>query len=141
MSRLNELLLLADGLDQLAKVPHVAEIFNMHTWVQSRFVKSPTNDPEFKCGFAGCALGWAQRFIPNFGIEFKPVFEGATSLHPVFNGFQDEGAIAKYFGITVNDASYLFIPDEYREEDDEKEILPAEVAARIRFVVEDYRRK
>jgi hypothetical protein len=115
-----ELTMLAE---KLPLVP--AEKFDMSFWGDGRL---DLDTPEFTCGFAGCAIGWAPKLIPNCGIERWD--------HGVrFGGESGFRAVALYFGIDEDQADYLFARYSYSEET--VDLTPLVVANRImRFLNE-----
>lgn len=99
MKRVNVLRRLAQGL---RTVP--PEVFNMRMWGNSRPLD--VKSKKFDCGFAGCAIGWLPRFVPNTALV-RP------GDGPCYNGYYNFEAIAQYFGISFEEATYLFSFDNY----------------------------
>lgn len=136
------LLVLAEFLE--TKVP--TKRFDYNQWADDA-----ANLVEPLCGATACALGWATA-IPEFELELRPdshgnpyvEFKATQSLDDDgFSGFyRSLGVAAQTFGLTADEAKYLFVPapDEY--DDDlgeyvavEDDATPAEVAEKIlRFV-------
>ena len=103
------------------------------------------------CGFAGCAIGSAIHFkIPGWeGLSIAVYGPSRYPMYKVSGEWEAVGitAIAKYLGISLHTAQWLFEPSYY--EDDErcvtveygfkvlqmKAITPAIVAERIRTIL------
>lgn len=98
------------------KVPEAK--FDMNTWAYIN--RAATEEPSFNfeevkleaCGTAGCAIGWATTIpsIREAGLRLE--WDG----YSVFPAYKDTGyfvACADFFGITYEDAEYLFDPAEY----------------------------
>jgi hypothetical protein len=98
--------------DVLARVEAQCKPFDMGNWVSVRDVK------EITCGTASCALGWLVRDPRGQaeGLGFKLGLDGVW-LMPTYDGEVDTGE--QFFDIDRHTASWLFIPDYYRDEDDE----------------------
>ncbi len=140
----------ANGLDD---VPHSK--FHMPRWA------SDDATPE-SCGTAGCAGGWAATFFQRQGLTLTMkgetiMVKGATYSNipatvPTFAGLHGEMAIAEFFGIPLEEATFitLHLGDEqewghdtdllptYVEEYDlasKNDITPQMAADRIRKVI------
>lgn len=75
-----------------------------------------------ECGTRACAAGHAAR-IPEFrkaGLRLKPRpgQQGNLYLFPHYQGKIDFEALAKFFGITKNEASELFVPSTVKSDFD-----------------------
>jgi len=107
--RVRELLLLAEGLKEIQKAIDDGvvdeDVFNMDDWRMWDGPELDVNKKGFDCGFAGCAIGWAPKFIPNFPFLTSDV--GSLSI-----SFAD---IATYFGIKYEESHELFGSDSYRD--------------------------
>jgi hypothetical protein len=90
-----ELRQLAEGL---LSVPR--ERFTIHHW--------RLEQAEGECGFAGCAIGWASVLIPGCELQFTTFIR-----LPEFKGKVGFWAVADYFGIGIQEAIYLFHPENY----------------------------
>lgn len=112
----NNLKTLALGLRQVP--PHK---FNMGRWGVGEL---DTESPKFDCNFAGCAIGWAPKLIPNCQLCLEPNAWGV--ILPCYGYLTGFGAVADYFGIFNEEAFHLFDSDEYNED-----VTPAHVADRI----------
>jgi hypothetical protein len=123
-----------DGIGPYALVgPVPTEKFDMQVWT---------------CGTSACACGHAALdpwFIER-GFEIKEVPNSHTNASWKTISFKDSqsyDAAATFFGISVDEAAFLFDPSEYRDEDgvkyiedDDETIVPREVvSARIRKFV------
>jgi hypothetical protein len=96
----NELKMLAE---KLPLVPE--ERFNMSQWA--------TGDQETDCGFAGCAIGWAPKLIPNCGLRFGPDVLCPFCMSPYYQDETGYNAVATYFGINYVQSLDLFYPHSY----------------------------
>jgi hypothetical protein len=106
VKQFGELKLLAE---KLPLVPE--EKFRMGTWGRG-FLQ--IDKPGFDCVFAGCAIGWAPKLIPDCGLGTVMVCSDSVIRHvPTFNGHKSYWAISAYFGISFDEACYLFDPYEY----------------------------
>lgn len=133
---------LAKLADHLAASPSIGEGFNMGTW-WSQDTRS--------CETAGCALGWGIRdHVTPPGLELRqmrsadadcdcqacvtsvswvPVFEDGGVLSSNFT------AIAEAFQMPDWCSGYLFDPDEYVEDfDDRSQIAIEDVVERLRLL-------
>lgn len=71
-------------------------MFDMGTWYSSA-------PPDWQCGFAGCAIGWAIHDKLFDGLHWTPL------NIPVYrNGSKGLDAVAILFGISRDDAFILF---------------------------------
>lgn len=130
--------------------------FNMDYWGLA-----PHGDLEdlniAECGTAACALGWACS-IPEFraaGLRlrkigtsirydhFSPEIKIRSEAYPALEVAHEAfHAGAKFFDITLEQSEWLFLPREYeppgydQDEDPPIIITPADVAARIRALIE-----
>jgi hypothetical protein len=105
--------------DYLATVPR--RRFNIGTWVE-----------ENTCGTTACALGHAG-LMPSFrkaGLRSEPDEFGGDVF---FEGQRSEEAGAAFFGLTYEEASYLFMPWNYAA----TKRGPKSVAQRIRTMVKN----
>jgi hypothetical protein len=110
------LLTLADRLDTVP--PHD---FSLGKWVE--------RPADSKCGFAGCAVGWAGT-IDEFnrdGFKFGP-----GGFHVVYGQSQNWRAVTEFFGLEFHQAEYLFDVGRYLNG---RHTTPGEVASRIRAAV------
>ena len=132
---MRRLLKLADYLRKVKK-----RDFNMSHW------SGPPNpwDSGVNCGTTACAMGYACH-IPSFkraGLKLVP-YPGTLGergeCYPAFDGANEFDAAAKFFGISHQEASYLFNPMEYcgYGSGRVKNITPQIVAKRIRHYVRD----
>src|SRR5687768_16520473 len=85
--------------------------FDLSTWAEAGF-------EEKKCGTTACVLGWTPSFFPRSKFKLKKTFEWSRSLEPVYtdkNGNKLEGLEAgmEFYGLTKEQAAYLFIPEFY----------------------------
>lgn len=132
------------------------ERFNMDYWGLASAYSNLKELNVAECGTSACALGWACS-IPEFqaaGLHlhrngtsirydhFEPRFKTRSEAYPaleaIYEGFK---AGAKFFGITLEQSEWLFLPREYeppgfdQDEDPPIVITPADVAARIRTLI------
>jgi hypothetical protein len=118
--------------------------FNMATWGEI-----PKNKEQYEqkleCLTAACAIGLRSALFPNTELKMEilctdgnkhvlnPSLVDCWGIHR-----HDFEAISVYYGITYDDAEYLFYPGRYREHvEDDKNILPNEVADRIEQFLKD----
>lgn len=111
----------------LPKIPQSK--FDMDFWGKG---KLDTEKPGFRCQYAGCAIGWAPKIIPNCGLEMVFAYSTSTrpyGLVPRYNGSLGIDAVMKYFGLSFEEAIYLFdrTPTKY----DESPITTIQVSERI----------
>jgi hypothetical protein len=124
--------------------------YTPHSWNVAHDVSSE-NREEGECGFAGCAVGWACT-VPEFnalglgiGVDGSTNWGSSTPV-PSLDGSINWDAVEKFFNLTSAGAQQLFDithwagPGVSPEEADDADIhfhpTPAEVAARIRAVVD-----
>lgn len=119
------LLKLADFLET---VPRRA--FNMDYWV-AREATKPEGKAPGSCGFAGCAMGWAQHAKLFRGLELGESWVGEQT--PTFNGATGFEAAAQLFSIDHGNSRFLFGSDSYGAIVNP---TPKQVAKRIRKFVE-----
>lgn len=96
---LRRLLKLADFLDALPPAR-----FDYGVWVRSDWQGSS----DLSCGTAACALGWATT-IPEFrkmGLRLVRRFKSGV---PVYKSREGASAAAAFFGVTDEEAFYLFV--------------------------------
>lgn len=87
----------------LEKLP--PERFDYDRWVGNDWL----GEPDLSCGTAACALGWATT-IPEFrrlGLRLSRCGE------PHCGRLYDHAAATEIFGVTENEAAFLFIPDRF----------------------------
>lgn len=117
--------LLEEFAKKLAKeVPQ--ENFDMTSWISdSKFTSRVISKIKdfFKlspkeCGTAGCAIGWWPALMGNKGLKLEATIDAYNSVDimPVYKGESSYYAIAKYFGMSDNEAEWLFGPDSYLNE-------------------------
>jgi len=69
------------------------------------------NDENHLCNTAACAIGWATAYP-----EFKEAgLHMDIAGHPAFGNYENWEAIGSFFGISENEASQLFAPTNWRE--------------------------
>lgn len=69
------------------------------------------NNENHLCNTAACAIGWATAYP-----EFKEAgFHMDETGHPTFGNYNNWEAIGNFFGISENEASQLFAPTSWRE--------------------------
>jgi len=122
------LLKLADFLEKLPR-----KRFGYDTWISSPedLLAKGTEDDLKNCGTTACALGWAC-VMPEFRrlglrmVDFEPCTQ--TSACPL-------GAAQEIFGLTLDESSYLFVPNNYngwKESPLERNATAKQVARHIR---------
>lgn len=99
--------------------------------------------PAIDCGTSACAMGLAVlsgKFEP-FGLKVHWFERGGIVgvptyyvPHPECNGRQGFGAAAELFGISAEDARYLFDPDSYDDDNQKGAKAELAVAERIRYL-------
>jgi hypothetical protein len=103
----------------LRTVPH--ENLNMNFW-----------GINYTCGFAGCALGHAAIHPPFMELGLELYFDSEESSEVRYKGHANYEAACEFFGITVDDALFIFDPAQY----DRLAPSAVEVIGHIREVVE-----
>jgi hypothetical protein len=102
---LKEMPILAAGLRQVHEL--APERFDLGAWQLNRYeCQMEPDKPITECGFAGCAIGWKDFFIPDSPLklgELAPSFEGETHW----------SAICAAYGLDEDQAFYLFGPESY----------------------------
>jgi hypothetical protein len=111
--------------------------FNMREWI-----KEDIDDEGNVCGTAACALGWACT-IPEFRAAGLTLSEpairtGFRRYSPRCEGERSYTAGAKFFGLGLEQAMYLFDFDRYP---DPHHITRCEVVERIEEMIADERAK
>lgn len=155
-----KLLKLAEGLESLSRAQ--ARHFDMSNWLDVEYKydwnkgeynfgtdakivcelqRLPENTP-LHCGTAACALGWAPTFFPRSRLKLKKQY-GAVFVPTYFisknEEFEGMEAGQAMFGISEEQAHYLFDPDRYmnwRTKTAIEKVTPKFVAKRIRKMVE-----
>lgn len=145
------LLLLAEALE--TRIP--AKKFDLATWRDdSRAASNGTTDNDLlhTCGTTACAVGWACA-LPEFqkeGLRYGtagPTLEGLVT-EPGKEWRDSWTAVETFFGLSEDDAAWLFIDDNYHDEgqampglpkksdhSDYADIKPRHVADRIRHLL------
>jgi hypothetical protein len=132
-----EMPILVDGLKKVHK--KFANRFDMRTW-SSQDNGTPSRSP--KCNTSGCAMGWKNSFIKDspikcIGVKIGKDWKGNDEweLGVRYKNFEEFEAISKAYGITEDQAQYLFHPNSYSGWDANPTAL--EVAHRIETVLYD----
>lgn len=128
--------------EKLLKVPQ--ENFNMAHWTFTRDpsgcsvptqLVAPKNIKTLTCGFSACAIGWFPTLVPaakkeGFNIQ---LVNGRAGLFPIpaYKRNRAWNAIESYFGLTPDDAEYLFMDDSYGEYDLGKKVTNESVSRRL----------
>jgi hypothetical protein len=127
----HRLLKLADFLDKLPRRKFDYRLYGEKT----------------KCGTVACALGWATQ-MPEFrrlGLKAKWVKDcwAEFRLIPVFYGEMGPGAACPVFGLTEDEAWFLFMPAATLTADGDRSpggnATPKQVAKHIRRFVKEHR--
>jgi len=91
------------------------DVFYMMAWRRCGSKELNPATEGFNCGFAGCAIGWAGKFIPDF--PFTHVKNGCGGFQLSLDGelplTDDYYELGYYFGITDKEARQLFDPFTY----------------------------
>ena len=108
--------------------------FDMNRWGTRRNTNKDERQHinEDNCGTAGCALGWATGIFSqkNFYLKFVNGNCGSSVVYRTNSGiFSGYKAGEKFFGITDDQADYLFYPGRYGSETNK--ITPEHVIAHI----------
>lgn len=156
LQRLNKLLEVlqlqkeADALQIPARLNGIHAWFDMGSWFSESYAvpggsvgKDGIWKPEHPCHTSACALGSCALY-PWFEERGLHVTE-AENVSYTQRGKRHSNfsAGAKFFGITMRESFYLFDPSHYRGafcRYDNAGITPAEVAARVRKVINKYKR-
>lgn len=92
------------------------------------------------CGTTACALGWAC-LNDNFNRQGLVALKGADGqLDPFYNGYSGLTAAIHFFGLTHDEASFLFYNTTYEVEDhfkDKKEVTPDDVIRHIYYLLDN----
>lgn len=132
---------LADGLLKIQEAIDVGvvdkNIFNINEWKVMNSKEIDLNKEGFDCGFAGCAIGWAPKFIKDFPFTTREPTEWERP-HLMYGGIRYRAEysfrqIADYFGLEGNDVHDLFDPNYYSNHPS-----PKDVSIKIRGVLEKY---
>jgi hypothetical protein len=83
-----------------------------------------------------CSIGWAAK-VPEFVKLGFAVYPGFTTLAPQYKSCLGWNAVEKFFGLTPEDAKYLFSMFEYSSR---SRVTPKMVAARIKKFVKGVKR-
>ena len=89
------------------------------------------DEPGFTCDYAGCAIGWLPKLVPNCGLKLEEV---SDHLQPEYDGEIGYDAVADYFGLRFREVLFLFSLDDYEDFD---LVTPQEVSARILAFLDD----
>lgn len=148
--RIKRLEMLKDMLENHKKIfPTVA--FNMESWLDVQSVTDlvlsffgKSKKEKNLCGTAACALGSAAIYAPFNAMGLKLAedesgFFATGTLTPSYMGEDGVDAGSKFFGITEEEATDLFIPEEY--EKNCHYITPRDVAKRVQKVISTYSKK
>ena len=82
------------------------------------------------CWFAGCAIGWLPTLVPGCGLRLQKCDHDGR-FRPVFGFKANFEAVADYFGISRDDAEYIFYADELSDDDNHIEVTQEMVSKRI----------
>lgn len=145
------LLILADALE--TRIP--ADRFDLRFWRESdtdTYVGPTTTDEALirGCGTSACAVGWACA-LPE--LQAQGLTWDVERGIPIFSGLSEEtlkqsedsgakayfiawGSVREFFEIDRKTADYLFDLDAYQNDADFIDPTPANVAARIRWLVD-----
>ena len=92
---------LCKGLREVHK--KARQRFNLATWVAKKSGPMEPIKPIEECGFAGCALGWKDRFIRRSPLKIKIVddnfADSGKSLAPCFGESKSWFAVMLAYGI------------------------------------------
>lgn len=102
--------------------------FDMNKWGNAKVLGLT----EAKCGTSGCAVGWATT-IPEFkraGLHLASVVGSSTLCEPKFGRSGGFEAAERFFGLSYNEANYLFAPEYYR-----RKSSPISVSRRIKALL------
>lgn len=134
--------------------------FDLGNWAQKisdlveakLFNKQIGKAPQEKtiCGSAACALGSAALYDPFIKQGLKlvansidaiekegaeiPEYEYELEFIPTYRGFKQEQAGAKFFGITDEESSNIFMPWNYTQSNP----TPKDVAKRVKSLINQY---
>lgn len=126
MRHADQLKKLAEGL---GKIP--PQKFNMSSWGSG--VLRP-DDEGFECNFAGCAIGWMPKLVPENTLVQTDKFGRVKFTRPILGLEGRYKVIAHYFDISISEAKYLFDPYTYPTNVDTE---ASEVEARILEVLKN----
>lgn len=131
--------------------------FDLDTWLEepngfdsdSPFPSCSTRKEMKECGFAGCAVGWGALYKPlrDEGLTlltYKELDEVIVCAEPAYSNARSWAAVRDFFGLTYEEALYLFNGGSYQPRNAEGFIDneapwhkpgPGEVIARIREMI------
>lgn len=93
-----------------------------------------------KCKYAACALGSAAAYPPfrKLGLSLVDTEAGNTQLDVGYNGYTGFLAAARLFGISYQNAEFLFSPCSFPHWSPADAITPAEVIEHVDIVIREY---
>lgn len=99
------------------------------------------NQKTLDCGFAGCVIGWAAVLKPfqHLGLYLERADDEPLIVIPMFDGYSNWRAVQELFGLSLEEAYYLFSKHEYPPDGSHTD--PLYVAARIREFIAEHRPK
>jgi hypothetical protein len=115
--------------DRLLKLANFLEHNVKPHWFDLDIIASPGFE-EKECGSAACAMGWIPSAFPRSKASVRKA-SLTTGYEFVYKNSVNCSGAAKFFGITIEHAEYLFWPDCYPE----KRQGRMEVVKRIRKYV------
>lgn len=135
----DRLLLLAKKLRELAKKPPKKFKFDLRYWGLQREERAGKKPTKLTCATSACAVGSAM-LMPEFqklGLKAdldpnSDTISGKVLMVPVYKWYRAFKAVEQFFGITDDQALYLFEPGYYKVK---HRTDPALVAARIEYFV------
>lgn len=135
MANVERLKRLVTVLEAVAADPAKSRDFDMSTWA--------SDFPS--CGTHMCACGWATTdpVLAAQGLTLKPYKFNDKAFDITYDGETGFDAVAKFFDISDNDATWLFDPEQYEpdpeddeyDEFDQAEIPITPVLERINVVI------
>lgn len=118
----SRLITLADHLEKIAARPPKRREFSLVGWFSRRYKREKNKD--IVCGYCCCAIGEAT-FIPAFK-KLGLYMDGSS---PAFKEYWQWDAVKAFFGLTYDEANYLFSYMSYAAA---AKTTPAQVSTRIR---------
>jgi len=125
LARRRRLLVLADFLERDVEPRLDGAKFDMSIWGIANDAIPAQISETSKCGFAGCAVGWAYYCAPLVKAGLRKVVEHEHDWLEIY----DENRLAEFFGLTVDEKFKCFSPLAYEKG---SSVGIGEVVARLR---------
>lgn len=111
MTPIERRLFLAEALEKNARDPNGMR-FDLSVWIDGYDdgdnLPSRSQDYALDCGTVGCAVGLAM-LLPEFRAEGLMI----VNISPFFENRSQWSAVAKFFGVSIEEAQHLFSVNAY----------------------------